>query len=290
MNQSVLKKVTQPSEVETSFIQSLIDNNPEWHRTRISKELCRLWDWKDSCGNLKDMACRNLLLKLHRANQIQLPPLRRKAAKRKKQYQWVAHQKDQIKEKLNELLPLKIMHVEPRSEYEPLLNCLLSNYHYLSYKGTVGKNMRYLVSDRKQRPLSCVIFEAAAWKIKKRDDFIGWDNDTRLLNLELVTNNSRFLILPWVTVPNLASYILSKVSYQLRNDWKIRYRQSLALMETFIESNRFKGSCYRAANWLCVGQTKGRTRNDKHHTIHTSIKDVYLFPLIRRYKQVLNNR
>lgn len=288
MNTTVIEKITNPSETDIQTIQTLIRVNPTWHRTRLSKELCKIWDWKDSAGNLKDMACRNFLLKLHRSNKIQLPPLKRTAPKRNVLTRWIDHDDSILAIGLNDLQPLKIEEINPRSNHYQLVKLFLREYHYLSYHPPIGKNMMYMVFDRFDRPLSCLVFEAASWRVKDRDDFIGWSNSARQMNLEFVANNSRFLILPWVRVPNLASNVLGTVIKRLNKDWQRKYNQSLYLLETFIEHNRFKGICYQASNWHFVGRTKGRTRNDKHHEIKVPIKDIYLLPLRRKFRELLS--
>jgi hypothetical protein len=147
--------------------------------------------------------------------------------------------------------------------------------------------MFYLVRDRSGRDLACILFSAAAWKTQPRDTFIGWDPATRSRHLAFVTNNTRFLILPWVHVPHLASHLLGRLLRRLNNDWLVKYNHPVHLIETFVERDRFKGTCYRAANWICVGQTKGRTRNDRYTTLKVPIKDIYLYPLITDFREKL---
>jgi hypothetical protein len=141
--------------------------------------------------------------------------------------------------------------------------------------------MKYLVFDNNRRPLACLLFGSAAWSCAARDDFIGWDRDTRINHLRLVTNNTRFLILPWVKIPHLASHLLSLITRRIINDWRNKYGHGLLLLETFVEVDRFRGTCYKAANWRCAGLTKGRSRNDRYTSLHVPVKAVYLYPLVK---------
>jgi hypothetical protein len=188
---------------------------------------------------------------------------------------------------LTDLEPVSV-HLVENTDLLDLFQCLLSRYHYLGFRSTVGENMKYLVFDHKQNPLACLLFGSAAWKCAPRDEFIGWDDETRKANLHLVTNNMRFLILPWVRVPHLASHILGRVARRISLDWMGRYGHPIYLLETFVERDCFRGICYQAANWIRVGQTSGRSRNG-HPGLKVPIKDVYLYPLIRGFREVLSS-
>jgi len=273
---------------ELALIRGLMEQNPDWGRTRLSEELCELWSWRATSGRLKDMACRTLLLKLHRADVIELPPPRRPANNelRNRSVPVVEHETAAIECPLKDLLPLDIRIVEPRNGGAHLFNCLLQKYHYLGHRSTVGETIRYLVSDREGRPLSCVLFGAAAWAMRPRDAYIGWDQTQRAGRLQWVTNNTRFLVLPWVRVPNLASHILGLISRRLRADWVERYGHPISALETFVD-RRFRGTCYQAANWRKLGQTTGRTRNSTPEKALSSIKDVYLYPLTDQFRSEL---
>jgi hypothetical protein len=144
--------------------------------------------------------------------------------------------------------------------------------------------------DREQTPLACLLFGSAAWKCAPRDEFIGWDTEARRANLRYLTNNMRFLILPWVRVPHLASHILGRVTRRINLDWVRKYGHPLCLLETFVERDCFQGTCYRAANWICVGQTRGRSRNDRDHTLRVPVKDIYLYPLAKGFRDILSQR
>lgn len=200
----------------------------------------------------------------------------------------VNYSTEEINGALRPLLPLRISPVTQRCEDHALFQCLVSCHHYLGLRNTVGENLKYLVRDNTGRPLACLLFGSAAWKSAPRDAFIGWPPETRERNLLYLTNNTRFLILPWVKVPHLASHVLSKVSRRLSADWTAKYGHPIYLLETFVERTRFRGVCYRAANWILTGQTKGRTRNDRYTTIRAPIKDVYVYPLSRHFRRELS--
>ena len=167
---------------------------------------------------------------------------------------------------------------------------LLSRHHYKGYKGVVGENMKYIVLDRYKRIVSCLLFGSSAWSVESRDGFIGWDTASREDNLYLTTNNMRFLIPHWIQIPHLASHILGTVSRQISNDWLERYGHPIYMLETFVERERFRGTCYKASNWIYTGRTKGRSRNDRYCRINVSIKDVYVYPLIKDFKDKLLRR
>ena len=274
---------------DIGLIRSLLAKHGDWHRTRISEELCRRWDWRNGQGRFKDMAARTLLLKLERAGLIQLPERRGPSSNgsRNRTPPLVAHATESIRCALRDLRPLAVSIVEPGSADLRLFNCLLSRYHYLGHRNTVGENIRYLVHDRTGRPVGCALFGSAAWKCAARDAWIGWDRGRREANLGFLTNNTRFLVLPWVTVPHLASHLLATLARRVRADWQAKYGHPVHALETFVDRDRFKGTCYRAANWLRLGSTQGRTRNDRNHCIRATVKDVYLYPLSPDFRREL---
>jgi hypothetical protein len=298
MEESMLIQGREITLADIRSIGRLIEANPSWNRTRLSKELCLLWDWRGANGQIKDMACRSLLAKLERRGYITLPPHHPFAGKGKRSVSVpdVPHETAAIATDLRTLVPLQIDLVEAglkrsRRDTDPLrlFKCLLSRYHYLGFSGTVGENMKYLVFDREQNPLACLLFGSAAWKCALRDEFIGWDAETRKANLKFLTNNMRFLILPWVRVPHLASHILGRVIRRISSDWIEKYGHPVYLLETFVERDCFPGICYRAANWIWVGQTRGRSRNDRYATLKVPVKDIYLYPLTKRFREVLSS-
>jgi hypothetical protein len=274
---------------ELQQVEQLLESHPDWSRYRLSRQLCSLWDWRAPNGQLKDMAARTLLLKLEQRGHIRLPQKRRPSPNRMlhKQLQPVAHPSQPITEPLAQLRPLQIKELSQWPDGLALFEWLLHQYHYLSYASAVGLNLKYLVLDCRGRPLSCLLFGSAAWKCHVRDQFIGWNPTQRQAHLQQLTNNTRFLILPWVQVPRLASHILSRVLARLGQDWQSKYARPLHLVETFVDTSRFRGACYRAANWLDLGQTAGRTRQDHSHQLAVSPKRVLVYPLEPEFRRQL---
>jgi len=273
------------NDIET--VRSLLTLHPDWSRRRVSIALAEQWSWRTPTGQLKDMAARTLLLKLEERGVIQLPPRRSSGGRQSPVLPSVPAPAAALPTSLSSLMPLSFVPIQPRTEAASRFRAYLSHYHYLGYSGPVGQNLGYLVCDREGRDLSCVLFGAAAWKTAPRDSFIGWNVLQRRASLPFVANNSRFLILPWVQVPHLASHLLGRILRRLPSDWRDKYQQPLYLVETFVEKERFAGTCYRAANWICVGETQGRSRQDRDRTLEVPVKTVYLFPLCREFRQRL---
>ena len=253
-----------PAELEQ--IQRWRAEHPAWHRTRLARELCALWLWRNPAGQLKDMACRSLLLKLEARGLITLPPRQRPAVNHRRNRQpAVAPEPGALLHgPLAALLPLRVEPLRPGHPDGALFRALLQRYHYLGLRNCVGENLQYLVRDRQERAVACLLFGSAAWQCQPRDGFLGWSPEQRRRQLHRLTNNTRFLVLPWVRVPHLASQVLGRVSRRLRRDWQAKYGHPIELLETFVERGRFAGSAYRAAGWLCVGATTGRGRNGAH--------------------------
>jgi len=277
------------SSADISLIRGLLDEHPEWGRSRLSQELCLRWDWRNAQGRLKDMAARTLLLKLERAGHIRLPARGGPSPNGRcnRVAPPVPSTPEPIRGALRDLRPLSVSVVAPGSQDLRLFNGLLAHYHYLGHRNTVGENLRYLVRDRQGRPVACALFGSAAWKCAARDTFLGWDRAVRERNLQRLTNNTRFLVLPWVSVPHLASHVLGLIIRRIRADWQSKYGHPIHALETFVDRERFKGTCYQAANWVRLGSTQGRTRNDRNHCLRASVKDVYLYPLIRGFRREL---
>jgi hypothetical protein len=277
VNRRVQGRTVTENDIEA--IQSLIASHPHWHRTRISQELCRVWDWKNEAGRAKDIAARALLRRLDKEGLIDLPsPVRSSNNAYRYRSRLERPEIDPITERLSVLQPIRITQVTTQEEAR-LFSSLLSHFHYLGYGGPVGENLRYLVHDSQSRLLGCMLFGAPAWRVACRDRFIGWDEGQRRKGLSRIANNMRFLILPEVRVPHLASHILGKISRRISADWQEKYGHPIALLETYVENNRFHGTCYRAANWVKAGETSGRTRNDTTGTQNVPIKSVWLYPL-----------
>lgn len=274
---------------ELDLIRSLLAHEPPLSRYKLSRQLCESWSWRDPKGQLKDMAARTLLLKLEQRGLIELPAKRCASPNRMchKRVGAVDHSTEPIVGLVAELAPLEIRELNQAPLAQPLFDWLLHQYHYLSYSSPVGLNLKYLVLDRRGRPLSCLLFGSAAWQCAARDRFIGWSAATRQARLQEITNNTRFLVLPWVEVPGLASHVLSRVLRRLRLDWAHKYARSLHLVESFVDTSRFGGICYRAANWREVGQTTGRTRQEKSQTPQAAPKAVWVYPLTPDFRRHL---
>lgn len=279
---------------ELAQVQELLGAQPGWSRWRLSQELARQWEWRSATGQLKDMAARTLLLKMEQRGWIVLPARKRASPNRMRHKRVPALDpsisQERLETPLANLLPLDLREVSSASPADrALFEALLHQFHYLSYRSPVGENLQYLARERTGRPVACLLFGAAAWQCADRDEHIGWDATTRAARLHLITNNTRFLIVPWVDSPCLASHVLGLVLRRIGSDWQRKYGHPIDLLETFVERDRFAGACYQAANWIRVGQTKGRTRQDapdgQRH--HVPIKDIYLFPLHRRFAQRL---
>lgn len=274
---------------ELTQIRTLIGSQPGWSRYRLSRELCLLWNWRTATGQIKDMAARTLLLKLEERALVELPTRRWASPNRMrhKRVVMVSHAREAIRASLAELQPLQIAELSESRGELALFESLLHAHHYLSHTSTVGMNLKYLVRDRQGRPLACALFGSAAWQCAARDEFIGWEPETRRRHLQRITNNTRFLVMPWVEVKGLASHVLGRILRRLRTDWGRKYAQPLSLVETFVDTSRFTGVCYRAANWLPVGETTGRTRQDRFSRIQVPRKTVLVHPLVASFREEL---
>ncbi len=274
---------------ELAQIGQWLAEHPHWSRWRLSQHLAVEWNWRNGAGQLKDMAARSLLLKLQGRGLVKLPARRRTAFKRmgriqKAQVSWDTRR---IECELAELGPLQIKEVSGQPEERSRFAAALAQFHYLGYGGTVGENLQYMVLNSQGRVLALCLFSAAAWKCQARDQFIGWEPESRERSLPWITNNSRLLILPWVKVAQLGSWMLSRVVSRLSQDWQLKYGHGLALVETFVQRDRFEGTIYQAANWRRVGASTGRTRQDPDNKLQVPIKDIYLYPLRRDFREVL---
>jgi hypothetical protein len=273
------------SATEVAWIRQWLQAYPSWNRTRLSRQLCEQWDWRNGAGRLKDMACRGLLLKLERRGLIALPPRRTASVNglRNRQLREVECQTTPVECGLGPLQPLQVNPVE-KGQDSALFRFLLARHHYLGYGNTVGENVKYLVRAADDRPLGALLFGAAAWKCAARDAWIGWSPEQRRQRLMLMANNARFLVAPWVRVPLLASHVLGLVAARLSGDWERKYGHGIELVESFVEGNRFRGTCYRAAGWQHAGATTGRTRNDDRSREPGPAKEIFLKPLRAGWK------
>ncbi|MBT3413349.1 MAG: DUF4338 domain-containing protein [Deltaproteobacteria bacterium] len=273
---------------DISTITKIIANYPEGSRRFISQEICRTWNWRQPNGFLKDMVCRGLLLHLESKGLIKQPPPKctppNPLANRKKPHK-IDIEETPLECSLKDLFPITLKQVR-RTDFEKIFNSLVSEYHYLGYTQPVGEHLKYLVFSS-GRPVACLTWSSAPWYIGARDKFIGWSKEIRQENLHLIANNTRFLILPWVKVACLASYLLALNRHCLAKDWQRLYHHPLYLVETFVDTQRYQGTCYQADNWIKVGETTGRGKLSKSNKAVLSIKDVYVYPLIRNFKREL---
>ncbi len=279
-------KVATSDEVE--FIKKLIDDNPNDSRRRLSKKLCEAWNWVQLNGALRDMVCRGFLLRLESAGYIKLPPRRftpNNPLATRKSPPKVDIDQTPICTTLSKVQPFEIRQVG-RTPYEKLFNGLISQYHYLGYCHPVGEHLKYIVYTG-GRPIACFVFSSAPRHIGSRDKFIGWSPAIRKKNIHLIGYNSRFLILPWVRIQHLASHILGRMAKAVSADWQRVYNHPLYFLETFVDTEKFKGTCYRAANWIYLGATTGRGKNDQTNKPNRSIKAVWGYPLSRNFRELL---
>jgi len=270
-------------------LRQWMGDHPHWSRWRLSRELATRWDWRNAAGQLKDMAARTLLVKLQQRGLIELPARRQVPTNRMRcgVPPALAEPTESLVGTLADVQPLGVEEVSGQAAERAWIRGALAQFHYLGFGGAVGQNLQYLVRDGRHRPLACAVFGAAAWKCQDRDRFIGWSAEQRQRNLALVANNSRLLILPWVKVPHLGSWVLGQVAGRLARDWQAKYGHPVVLLESFVERERFRGTVYRAANWQRVGATTGRTRQDRHTCIQVPVKDLYLYPVCRRFREAL---
>lgn len=270
------------------FLRELIAGNPTRSRCALSVLVCRAWNWVQPNGQLRDMVCRSLMLRLHRAGHIQLPAPRQTSinnAIRHRQVRAVAPvDTTQIEESLASLGPLEIRQVR-RAEGEDLFAHLLKTHHYLGYSRPVGEHLKYLVYAG-TRPIACMGWSSAPLKLDLRDQFVGAPKESYRHNLHLIAYNSRYLLLPHVRVPHLASHLLARVARRISSDWQALYHHPIHLLESFVDTERFRGTCYRAANWICVGRSEGRGTKSKSGA-RTSIKELWVYPLDRKFRQKL---
>jgi hypothetical protein len=273
---------------DIALIRRLIAETPGASRRRLSAKLCEVWQWKQSNGALRDMVCRGLLLMLHRAGEIELPPVRFQTPNplvRRATPAPMLIDTTPITVTLGDLRPIELQQVR-RTGDEPLFNSLLAQHHYLGYAQPVGEHLKFLVW-AKGRPIACLAWSSAPRHLGSRDRYIGWSAEARRRNIRFIAYNPRFLILPWVAVPHLASHILSRIARRLSRDWEHLYQHPIYFLETFVDPERFRGTCYRAANWVVLGRTTGRGKDDHTNRPNRSIKEVLGYPLTSRFRELL---
>ena len=288
-----LKLVCQGRQVsgeELDWLRQWIAEHRQWSRKRLARELCHEWDWRNEHGQIEDFAARAFLEKLATRGLLLLPVLQlQRSHPRPKPtgpvpINWPT---DPISEPLRELAPVQWTLPLAGTPEAKRFEAYVQRYHYLGLR-VVGQNLKYLVRDKQGRDLACLLFGAAAWRATARDQFIGWNPSQRAAGLHDLTNHTRYLILPWAKVPGLASHLLSQGVRRLSQDGRNQYGHPIHLLESFVQRGRFRGTCYRAANWQCVGQTRGRGRQGPNPLEPTEpSKDVYLYPLTRHFRRHL---
>lgn len=274
------------------FIRGLIADNAGLSRRALSARLCESWNWRQPNGTLCDMVCRGMMLQLHRAGQIELPPVRwvnpnplaRRNPERKRPEPMLVDEAP-LQCSLSELRPLEFQQVRRTAE-ERLFNSLLERYHYLAYTQPVGEHLKYIVYAQ-GRPIACLGWSSAPRHLGPRDRFIGWSPEARRSNIRFLAYNTRYLILPFVKVPHLASHILACMARQLPMDWQRHYGHSIHYLETFVDPGRFRGTCYRAANWIVLGLTTGRGKDDHTNKANRPMKEVLGYPLTKDFRRLL---
>lgn len=275
---------------QIDFIRRLIHNNPHDSRRQLSYKLCDAWHWFQPNGTRRDMVCRSFLLALERKGCIILPEKRctphNPLAIRHPPPRIDADQSP-VRASLRDLLPVQI-HLVRRTPLEKLYNSLLAQHHYLGYSYQIGEQLKYLMMWH-DKPIACMGWSSAVRHLASRDQFIGWTAEVRKKNLHLIAYQTRFLILPWVQVKNLASHLLALIAIRLSTDWQAIYNHPVYLLETFVDTEKFAGTSYHAANWVYLGVTTGRGKNDHTNKPNRSLKAVWCYPLCKNFRQVMQN-
>ena len=273
---------------DVAFIRELIAAHPTLSRRRLSVKLCEAWGWTQANGQPRDMVCRSLMLELHRAGLIELPAVRqvsRNPLTSRQKPAPVEIDTTPIAGRLGDLPSIEFRQVR-RTADEAVLNGLIEQHHYLGYVQPVGEHLKFLVYSG-DRPVACFTWSSAPRHLAPRDRFIGWSQEARRRNIRGIAYNSRYLILPWVRVPHLASHLLGRMVRLLPTEWERVYGHRVCFAETFVYPERFKGTCYRAANWLWLGRTTGRGKADLTHRPNRPLKDVLGIPLTHRFRELL---
>jgi hypothetical protein len=276
------------SQKDILYIRALIERYPNESRRTLSTQLCEAWQWRQANGALRDMVCRGLLLMLERAGQITLPPVsyvRHNPLARRVRPEPVLIDATPMEGPLRDLQPLEFEPVRRTSD-EPLFNGLMEEHHYLGYEQPVGEHLKYLVWAH-GRPVACLAWSSAPRHLGSRDRYIGWSAEARRRNIRFIAYNTRFLILPWVRVEHLASHILGRMAGRISADWQTMYGHPIYFLETFVDPERFRGTCYRAANWVLLGKTTGRGKQSNSYVPNRSIKEVLGYRLTKRFRELL---
>jgi hypothetical protein len=278
----------QISQEDVLYIRALVERHPNESRRTLSTRLCEAWQWRQANGALRDLVCRGLLLMLERAGQITLPPVsyvRHNPLARRTRPEPARIDVTPMEARLCNLQPLEFEPVR-RTGKEPLFNSLMEEHHYLGYEQPVGEHLKYLVSAQ-GRPVACLAWSSAPRHLGSRDRYIGWSAEARRRNIRFLAYNTRFLILPWIRVEHLASHILGRMAARISGDWQRMYGHPIYFLETFVDPERFRGTCYRAANWVLLGKTTGRGKQSNSYVPNRSIKEVLGYPLTKRFRELL---
>ncbi len=273
---------------DIDFIKKLIAENPHDSRRKLSYKLCEAWNWVQKNGALRDMVCRGMMLELHRAGHITLPAKQASPSNpflQRRKVPEIHIDQTPIETTVAKIKPLTFRQVR-RTKHEQLCDSLIAQHHYLGYTRPVGEHLKYIVFSGK-RPVACLIWSSAPYHIGCRDQFIRWSRTVRKENLSLIAYNSRFLILPWVKAHCLASHILGRMAAVLPKDWEAMYNHPIYYLETFVDTELYAGTCYKAANWIYLGETTGRGIKEKKHRITRSIKAVWGYPLTPDFRKSL---
>ena len=279
---------------ELNEIKEMVDMFPKLSLKELAKTICENLDWVTPAGQHKIDSCTKLLEKIEAQGIITLP------AKQENKIQDTrdrisfglrTESKQLVEGPISDFEPIDLELVRKRAEIG-LWNEYVHRYHALGYKRPFGAHQRYFILSRNNQEeiLGCLMFSAAAWALAARDEWIGWSQDDRSLRLNLVVNNTRFLIFPWVRVKNLASKALSLAAKRIRYDWQTRYNYQPVLLETFVDTEKYKGICYQAANWTYLGDTAGRGRMDRYNKKSLSVKQIYVYPLHDDFRAILCSR
>ena len=273
---------------DVAFIQELIAGDPGASRRRLSEKLCAAWGWVQANGVLRSMVCRGLMLALARAGHLELPPVRRinpNPLARRARPKPVEVDQTPLRASLAALMPLTFRAVR-RTPEEPFFGGLMEVHHYLGYTQPVGEHLKYIVYAG-ERPVACFAWSSAPRHLAPRDRYLGWSAEQRRRNIRFVVYNSRYLILPWVQVEHLASHLLGRMVRMLPGEWERAYGHPVYFAETFVDAERFRGTCYRAANWIFLGHTTGRGKNDQTHRANRPLKEVLGYPLAKDFRKRL---
>ena len=275
------------SESDIGFIQDIIAADPKITRRKLSRRICVAWSWVQANGVPRDMVCRGLLLTLHRGGWITLPPSRWAGAPGliRRTPEIVTIDESPITGRLQELGALEFRQVRRTGE-EPLFNSLMAQHHYLGHTQPVGESLKYMILAG-DRPVACVAWSSAVRHLGPRDRFIGWSAEARRRNIGLIAYQSRYLILPWFGIPHLASHILGRMARRISRDWEGIYGHGIYYLETFTDPERFRGTCYRAANWIPLGLTTGRGKASNSRRPNRPLKQVWAYPLVKQFRHLL---